>query len=160
MRYLDGIVHVVPNGEIATAINYTREWSRVNLNIPVGYGEDLDHVISVLNEVGKGMVVDVYWSSKIRSAPHVLGVDSFQDSGIEIKVLGETKPSMQWDVSRELRKRIKEAFDREGIEIPWPHVKLYFGQNHLDNSLTCSACSHQNLPGSKFCSNCGSSLKT
>jgi small-conductance mechanosensitive channel len=158
LRDLDGIVHSVPNGEITTASNYTRDWSRVNLNIPVAYGEDLDHVIEVLNRVGKELAEDDVFSPMIIGAPRVLRVDNFGDSGIDIKVLAETKPLKQWDVMGELRKRIKKAFDEEGIEIPWPHVKLYFGQGQPDKNLICQACSSANLPGSKFCANCGASL--
>jgi small conductance mechanosensitive channel len=55
-------------------------------------------------------------------------VNKFGDSGIDIKILGQTKPIKQWEVTGELRRRLKKAFDEEGIEIPWPHVKLYFGQ--------------------------------
>ena len=65
----------------------------------------------------------------ILSTPKVLRVNDFGDSGINIKILGDTKPLKQWDVMGELRKRIKKAFDEEGIEIPWPHVKLYFGDD-------------------------------
>jgi small-conductance mechanosensitive channel len=128
LRDLDGIVHVVPNGEIRTASNYTKEWSRVNLNVSVAYGEDLEHVIAVINRVGWEMAEEEYWRPLILNVPQVLRVDNFADSGIEIKILGETKPIYQWEVMGELRKRIKKAFDEEGIEIPWPHIKLYFGE--------------------------------
>ena len=128
MRDLDGIVHTIPSGEITTVSNYTKEWSRVNLNIPVAYGEDLDHVTEVINRVGIELAKDEVFGPMIIGTPRVLRVDNFGDSGIEIKVLGETKPSKQWDVMGELRKRIKKAFDEEGIEIPWPHIKLYFGE--------------------------------
>ena len=127
LRDLDGIVHVVPNGEIRVASNFTQEWSRVNINISVGYGEDLDRVIEVLNRIGKEMAEDPYWGELILGAPHVLRVDAFEDSGIALKILGETKPIRQWDVMGELRRRIKKVFDEEGIEIPWPHTKVYFG---------------------------------
>jgi len=127
MRDLDGIVHTIPNGEITTSSNYTKEWSRVNLNISVAYGEDLDHVIAVLNRVGAELAQDNTFGPMIIGTPRVLRVDNFGDSGIEIKVLGETKPLKQWDVMGELRKRIKKAFDEEDIEIPWPHIKLYYG---------------------------------
>jgi len=159
LRDLDGIVHSIPNGEVKTASNYTKEWSRVNLNIPVAYGEDLDRVIEVLNRVGKELAEDETFGPMIINAPQVLRVHKFGDSAIEIKVLGETKPLTQWAVTGELRKRTKKAFDEEGIEIPWPHVKLYLGQSQPNKDLTCQACSHANLPDSKFCSNCGSSLK-
>ncbi len=158
LRDLDGIVHIIPNGEIKIASNFTRNWSRVNLNIPVAYGEDLDHVIEVINRVGEELAKDETFGPMIIGTPKVLRVDNFGDSAIEIKVLGETKPIKQWDVMGQLRQRIKKAFDEEGIEIPWPHVKLYFGESPVKKGLTCKACSHVNLPGSKFCSNCGAGL--
>jgi len=133
LRDLDGIVHHVPNGEIKTASNYTRHFSRVNLNISVGYGTDLDHAISVINRVGKELAEDGKWRKVIKSAPQVLRVDNLGDSGIDIKILGEVKPIEQWAVMGELRLRIKKAFDAEGIEIPWPHTKVYFG-NPLPDS--------------------------
>ena len=160
LRDLDGIVHSIPNGEVKTASNYTKEWSRVNLNIPVAYGEDLDRVIDVLNRIGKELAEDETFGPMIIKAPQVLRVDKFGDSAIEIKVLGDTKPLKQWDVMGELRKRVKKTFDEEGIEIPWPHVKLYFGQSQPNKDLPCPACSHLNLPGSKFCANCGASLSS
>jgi len=156
LRDLDGIVHTIPNGEIKTASNYTKEWSRVNLNIPVAYSEDLDNVIEVINRVGKELAEDEIFGPMIIGTPKVLRVDNFGDSAIEIKVLGETKPLKQWDVMGELRKRIKKAFDVEGIEIPWSH----FGQSQVNRDRLCKACSHPNLPGSKFCSNCGGSLSS
>ena len=127
MRDLDGIVHTIPSSEITTVSNYTQEWSRVNLNIPVAYGEDLDRVTEVINRVGEELAQDTTFGPMIIGTPKVLRVHNFGDSGIELKVLGETKPLKQWDVAGELRKRIKKAFDEEGIEIPWPHLKLYFG---------------------------------
>lgn len=127
LRDLDGIVHSIPNSEIGAASNYTKEWSRVNMNISVGYGEDLDHVIEVINRVGKELAEDPDWAPRILKAPEVLRVDDFGDSGIALKILGETKPLAQWDVMGELRLRLKKVFDKEGIEIPWPHIKLFFG---------------------------------
>ena len=128
LRDLDGVCHTIPNGDIKIASNWTKDWGRVNLNIPVAYGEDLDHAIEVLNRVCQEMAGEEYWHSRLLSTPKVLRVDNLGDSGIEIKVLGETKVSMQWEVMSELRKRIKKAFDEEGIEIPWPHMKVYFGE--------------------------------
>lgn len=160
LRDLDGIVHIIPNGEIKIASNFTRNWSRVNLNIPVAYGEDLDKVIEVINKVGKELAEDEIFGPMIIGTPKVLRVDKFGDSAIEIKILGETQPIKQWDVMGELRKRIKKAFDEEGIEIPWPHVKLYFGESPGNRGLTCKSCSHNNMPGSKFCSHCGISLSS
>jgi small conductance mechanosensitive channel len=127
LRDLDGIVHHVPNGEIKTASNFTRHFSRVNLNISVSYGTDLDHAISVINRVGKELAEDENWRERIISPPKVERVDTLGDSGIEIKILGDVKPIQQWAVMGELRLRLKKTFDAEGIEIPWPHTKVYFG---------------------------------
>jgi moderate conductance mechanosensitive channel len=127
LRDMDGITHVVPNGEIKVASNFTKLWSRVNLNISVSYGTDLDHAMTVINRVGKELADDPQWASLILTPPKVLRVDNLGDSGVEIKILGETKPIKQWDVMGELRLRLKRAFDKEGIEIPWPHTKVYFG---------------------------------
>ncbi len=157
LRDLDGIVHSIPNSEITTASNYTKEYSRLHLDVPVAYGEDLDHCIAVINKVGEDMAKDPLWGPKIRSAPQSLGVNNFGESGIDIKVLGDTKPMMQWEVTREYRRRLKNAFDREGIEIPWPHVKLYYGDQKGQKSL-CPNCQHSNQGGSLFCSQCGTAL--
>jgi len=127
LRDLDGIVHFIPNGESGVASNFTREWSRVNLNISVAYGTDLDHAISVINRVCAEMAHEPYWKELILKTPEVLRVDNLGDSGIDIKILGDTKPIRQWETKGEIRKRIKKAFDVEGIEIPWPHTKVYFG---------------------------------
>ncbi len=127
LRDLDGIVHSIPNGHITTSSNYTRDWARVNLDVSVGYGEDLERVTEVINKVGKELAEDEYFGPLIKKPPQMLRVNKFGDSGIDIKILGETIPLKQWEVTGELRKRLKKAFDEEGIEIPWPHVKLYFG---------------------------------
>ncbi len=127
LRDLDGIQHIVSNGEIRTASNFTKEVSRVNLNISVSYATDLDHAIEVTNRVCSELAVDPKWAPLITKTPEVLRVDKLGDSGIDLKILGETKPIRQWDVMGELRKRIKRAFDEERIEIPWPHTKVYFG---------------------------------
>ncbi|MBM4461850.1 MAG: mechanosensitive ion channel [Chloroflexi bacterium] len=131
LRDMDGIVHSVPNGEIRVASNFTKEWSRVNLNISVAYGTDLDRAIAVINRVCGEMAADPQWAPLILKTPEVLRVDNLGASGIELKVVGDTKPIQQWAVMGEIRKRVKKAFDEEGIEIPWPHTKVYFGNTPL-----------------------------
>ncbi|MDH5695000.1 MAG: mechanosensitive ion channel [Dehalococcoidia bacterium] len=159
LRDLDGILHVVPNGEIRVASNYTRSWSRAHLNISVAYKEDLDRVMSVIRKAWEKMAKNPKWEPQLISkTPEILRVNEFGDSGIIIKVVGETKAMAQWDVMGELRRRIKSVFDKEGIEIPWPHVKLYMGESPSDKGLACRTCSGVNLPGSKFCSHCGAKL--
>lgn len=124
LRDLDGSVHYVPNGEIVVGSNLSQEYSRVNLNVGVSYSEDLDHVMRVIDRVGEEMAADSEWGPFIITPPKSLRVDNFGDSGIDIKVLGDTKPVQQWAVMGELRRRLKKAFDEEGIEIPYPHRTL------------------------------------
>ena len=121
LRDLDGIVHYVPNGEIIVASNFTQEYSRVNLNVSVAYGEDLDRVIEVINRLGNEMKEDPEWAAICLTPPQVMRVDDLGESGIDIKIVGDTQPIRQWDVMGELRKRLKKTFDEEGIEIPFPH---------------------------------------
>jgi small conductance mechanosensitive channel len=121
MRDLDGVVHYIPNGEIAVSSNFTQEYSRVNLNVGVSYSEDLDEVMAIIDRVGEELAADPQWGPSILTPPKSLRVDNLGDSGIDIKVTGNTKPIKQWEVTGELRKRLKKAFDDEGIEIPFPH---------------------------------------
>lgn len=120
LRDLDGVVHHVPHGEIKKVSNLTKHFARVNLNIGISYSSDLEKVISVVNKVGQELAEDHSWKEFITKPPQFLRVDDFGDSAIIIKILGETKPIKQWDVAGELRKRLKIAFDKEGIEIPFP----------------------------------------
>jgi len=130
LRDLDGIVHHVPNGEIRVASNFTRHWARAHLNISVAYKEDLDRVMAILKKIWEEMSQDPNWGEfMISKTPTVLRVDNFGDSGITIKLVGETLPIKQWDVMGELRRRIKKVFDEQGIEIPWPHTKVFFGNS-------------------------------
>lgn len=120
LRDLDGTVHHVPHGEIKMVSNLSKKFARVNLNLSISYSSNLEQVISVVNKVGKELAEDKEWKEQILTPPQFLRVDDFGDSAIVIKILGETKPLKQWDVAGELRKRLKIAFDREGIEIPFP----------------------------------------
>lgn len=128
LRDLDGTVHFVPNGEVKIASNLTKQYSRVNLNIGVSYNCNLDNVINVINKVGRDLARDKQWKEKIRKPPQFLRVDDFADSAIILKILGETQPIMQWDVMGELRKRLKIAFDKEHIEIPFPQQTVHLAK--------------------------------
>ncbi|MDX1535545.1 MAG: mechanosensitive ion channel family protein [Candidatus Spechtbacterales bacterium] len=120
LRDLDGVVHTVPNGEITVASNMSHEFARVNLDVGVGYNSNLEDVMRTINRVGLDISEDPEWKEKIKEAPQFLRVQEFGDSSIVVKILGETIPGEQWAVTGELRKRLKLAFDREGIEIPFP----------------------------------------
>jgi len=125
LRDLDGTVHHVPHGEIKKVSNLTKDYSRVNLDIGISYNSDLEHVISVINQTGNGLAEDPKWSGFIIKPPQFLRVNDFANSSIMIKILGETMPLKQWEVAGEFRKRIKIAFDKEGIEIPFPQMVIH-----------------------------------
>lgn len=120
LRDMDGSMHVVPNGEVRVATNQTHGWSRVNLDISVAYDTDLDKAIAVINRVCKQIAEDPQFAPMIIKTPEVLRVEKLGESGIDLKVLGDTKTSQQWAIAGEIRKRVKRAFEIEGIEIPFP----------------------------------------
>ena len=123
LRDLDGVVHYVPNGHIAVASNLTQEWSRVNLNVSVAYGEDIDRVFAIIDRVGRDLAADPQFAPLIISPPRALRVESMSDTGVAIKVLGDTQPVRQWEVTGELRRRLIRAFLQENVRVPFPpHV--------------------------------------
>ncbi len=120
LRDLDGTVHHIPHGEITKVANLSKDFARINLNIGIAYAANLDQVIKIVNEVGDKLSQDPKWKEFIIKSPQFLRVEDFADSSVVIKILGETQPLKQWEVTGELRKRVKIAFDNEGIEIPFP----------------------------------------
>lgn len=120
LRDTDGTVHHVPHGDIRRVSNFSKDFARINLNIRIGYHTNLEKVIEVVNQTGVELAHDPTWKEAILKAPQFLRVEDFLESGMVIKILGDTLPLRQWEVTGELRKRLKVAFDREGIEIPLP----------------------------------------
>jgi moderate conductance mechanosensitive channel len=127
LRDIEGAVHIVPNGEITRVTNMTKAWSRAVLHIGVAYREDADRVMDVLRDLLRDFQADPEWGPLLLEEPVVPGIESFGESSINIRIMAKTLPLKQWDVSRELRRRIKRRFDEEGIEIPFPHVTFYWG---------------------------------
>ena len=128
LRDAEGKVHIIPNGEIKAVTNMTKEWSACVLNIGVAYKEDIDRVIDVLKGVGDEMYNDEKFRPMLLGPLEIKGVNDLADSAVMIMVSFRTKPIKQWDVGRELRRRVKNTFDREGIEIPFPHRTVYIGE--------------------------------
>lgn len=128
LRDLSGTVHVIPNGSITTLSNMTKEFSFYVMDVGVAYKEDTDHVAHVLEEVGNDLQSDDSFGPHILAPLEILGVNDFADSAVNIKIRIKTLPLKQWMIGRELRRRIKKAFDAEGIEIPFPHTSIYFGE--------------------------------
>ncbi len=128
LRDLAGVVHVFPNGNVASLSNMTKEWSAYVLDIGIAYKEDTDRVVEVMRRVGNEMQQDSQFGRKILEPIEIFGVDQFGESEVTIKARIKTHPIEQWTVGREYRRRIKKAFDAEGIEIPFPHRSIYVGE--------------------------------
>lgn len=125
LRDLDGMVHHVPNGFIETATNMTMEFANVNIDIGVSYSSDIKKVEDVINEVGIKMTQDKDWKDSIIEAPAFLRIDDFADSAITVKILGKTTADKRWAVAGEFRRRLKNAFDENNIEIPFPQMVIH-----------------------------------
>jgi len=125
LRDMNGTVHHIPHGEIKRVSNMSKSFARVNLDIGVAYKTDIDHLIEVINRTGKELAEDPDFSEYILTPPKFLRVNEFADSAIMVKIMGDTKSLRQWEVTGELRKRLKIAFDKEGIEIPFPQMVIH-----------------------------------
>ena len=120
LRDLDGIVHTVPNGEIKVASNRTRTWARINQDVTVAFGTDIDAAIRVVEELGKQMAADPVWRRRILEPPRVERVERIEERGITLKILGTVRASEQWAAGGEFRKLLLQAFARNGIQLPRP----------------------------------------
>ncbi len=128
LRDLEGIIHMFPNGSIETLLNLTKGFTYYVVDVGVAYEEDTDAVVAVLREVGAKLAIDPACRTSVLEPLEVLGVDACDDSQVTIKFRIKTLPLKQWEVGRELRRRIKTACEARGIEIPFPHVSAYFGE--------------------------------
>ncbi len=129
LRDLSGVVHIFQNGKIQSLSNLTKDWSAIILDIGVGYQSDTAQVASIMQAVGDEMLQDPEWSVHLIAPVEVLGLEEFADSALVMRVRIKTRPIQQWAAGREYRRRLKLAFDRENIEIPFPKRSVY-----LENS--------------------------
>ena len=119
LRDVSGTVWYVRNGEVIRVGNKSQGWSRALLDVPIAYGADVSEAQQLIKEVADSVWHDPEWSPKILEEPEVWGVEDLGVDGVQIRLVVKTAPLAQWDVARELRKRIKAAFDEHGIEIPY-----------------------------------------
>ncbi len=127
LRDLEGTVHVFPHGTVETLSNLTKDWSSALIDIGVAYKENPDRVMAVLTREAGALAAEPAWAHCGMQPAEVLGIENFGPSEIVIRMRIKTRPLRQWDVKREFLRRVKFAFDREGIEIPYPHRSLYLG---------------------------------
>jgi small conductance mechanosensitive channel len=124
LRDYDGTTHIIPNSAITVVTNATRDWTRALLDIGVAYKEDTDRCETVLREVGASIEKDAVFGRKLIGPFEYQGVVKLGDSAVVLRVVVKTHAQDGPTVLRELRRRVKKAFDHAGIEIPFPHVKL------------------------------------
>ncbi|MGH7196255.1 MAG: mechanosensitive ion channel family protein [Candidatus Saccharimonadales bacterium] len=125
LRDLDGNMLIVRNGSVVIVTNLSFEFANVNVDVGVSYDSDIDKVERVINEVGQQLAEDEAWAQHIYEPIHFFRVDGFEDSAIRIKALGKVEPAMQWDIAGEFRRRLKKAFDKQNITIPFPQVVVH-----------------------------------
>src|SRR6056297_802135 len=128
LRDFSGTTHIFQNGKVNTIANMSMKWSAMTFDIGVAYKENVDEVIKIMKQVGEDLANDEEFKDLLYDKLEVFGVDKFADSAVIIKARIKTQPIQQWAVGREYRKRLKEAFDKHGIEIPFPHTTVYWGE--------------------------------
>jgi small conductance mechanosensitive channel len=129
LRGGDGYVHFVPNGEIKVLTNRTRSFARAVVDVGVGYGVDIDQALAVMREVGRAMRADANWKGRVADEIEILGVEKLDNSAVVLRVQLKVVPAVeQQNVKREYLKRIKQAFDERGIEIPFPQFTIHSAQ--------------------------------
>jgi small conductance mechanosensitive channel len=130
LRDFEGHVHYVPNGEIKVVTNRTRGFATAVIEAGIAYREDPDEALEAMREVGRAMRAEPAWGERITDDLEVIGVDRWADSAVILRArLKVVPPIQQWNVKREFLKRLKKAFEERGIEIPFPHLTVYAGQN-------------------------------
>ena len=135
LRDTYGTVHTIPNGQITQVSNLTKSWSRAVVDVTIAYREDVDRVTSVLRDLLAQLAADPEWGQLLIGEPDAPGIETVTDGGIVVRVMAKTLPLKQWDVARELRRRIKYRFDREGIQIPSPTLTFYWGNGQMPPAL-------------------------
>ncbi len=128
LRDFDGTLHVIPYGEAQVVHNLTKTFSYYVFDLQVSYDSDIDAALEIMRRVGAEMQSDPAFRDKILEPIEVVGVDGLGDSGVKLKARIKTRPIQQWTVGREYNRRIKLAFDKAGIEIPFPHLQIVLPQ--------------------------------
>nr|NIM97365.1 mechanosensitive ion channel [candidate division Zixibacteria bacterium] len=146
IRDLEGKVHFIPNGSIDVVTNVTKDFSRYVFDIGVAYREDTDEVVQVMTEVDEDLRKDPDFGPDILKPIQIFGLDKFADSAIVIKARYETRPAKHWRVGREFKRRLKKKFDQRDIEIPFPHLTLYHGENKKGEATPMRVLMNQPAP--------------
>jgi small-conductance mechanosensitive channel len=125
LRSLDGTAHIIPNGQIERVSVMSRDWAQVVADVQVSYRHSIDDAIVLIRTVAGDLRDDPEWAPRFLENPEVLGVESLGENGATVRVLMKVLPKEQWGIAREFRRRVKNAFDTAGIEIPSPRLSLH-----------------------------------
>ena len=125
LRDYDGNVHYVPNGMVTTVVNMSRGFAQSVVDIGVGYREDVDRVMTVMREVAAELRADPAFGKRILQEIEIAGVERWDASSVVIRARFRVAPLEQWEVRREYLRRLKYAFDAQGIEIPFPQLVVH-----------------------------------
>ncbi len=129
LRDNEGSVHYVPNSQITTVTNKSRDYAYALIDLGVAYRENLEEVYPVIREVGAALRADPEMGPMILDDIEIQGVQELGDSAVTIRCRFRTVALEQWNVRRAYLGRLKQAFDEHGIEIPYPHLTIYAGQD-------------------------------
>ena len=138
LRDVGGNVHMIPFSSVGMVENMTKDFSRYLFDVGIAYRENVDDVIDVLRELGAEMQEDEYYGEMINQPIEIMGLQKFDDSAVIVRARLTTKPIKQWEVGREFNRRMKRRFDELGIEIPFPHQTIYFGEDKAGNAPPAS----------------------
>ena len=134
LRDLAGTLHIVPFSQVTAIQNMTKDYAYYVFNVGVAYREDIDAVIDELKLLGQELRSDPEYGALMLDDIEVLGLDEFADSAVVVKARIKTLPIKQWTIGREFNRRMKRRFDEKGIEIPFPHMTLYWGVDKEGNA--------------------------
>ncbi len=147
LRTLEGAFIVIPNGDIRTVTNKTKGWSRAMIDVDVSYDDDVDHVMAVLRDLLDDFQEDLEFTPVITAPAEITGIEALGPYQVTIRVLVKTLPAEQWRVQRELRRRIKYAFERAGISMPYPHSVTISRSDDAAPAHPTAVKEHMEQPG-------------
>ncbi|MBI4501625.1 MAG: mechanosensitive ion channel family protein [Gemmatimonadetes bacterium] len=148
LRDVNGVLHTIPNGSITRVSNMTKGWARTVVDVGVAYEEQVDRVIHVLRDVAADLGKDPRWKLDLTAEPAVWGVEALGSDAVIVRIVASTRAGRQWDVGRELRRRIKNQFDKEGITIPFPQRTVHLGDAPALFKLLADRNAKEAKPGS------------
>lgn len=125
IRDVEGVLHHIPHGEVKMVSNKSKGFSSINLMVGISYTDNIDKAATIINKIGEDMLADSKWGELLKEAPHFVRVQDLSDHSVVLKVSGDTHPGKQFNLSGELRKRIKEEFEKKGINIPYPQMVVH-----------------------------------